>query len=198
MRTRGRVSVRARRQPSTASASSEPRMRLDIRHWPFARMMSSLACCFRISSVPSGVRVRPRTFQGFTSRTDLTRATGLFRRSRLWHRALRHERRRHVGRCRPRMRTGDVDGHAIDGNVLAAVPAESLRVGNTWHSLSSVDACRPQVKRRDNSGFQSVRNARSGSTRSARLAGQQAARVTVVAKMAIAARYAPGSRWLTP
>ena len=57
----------ARRQPSTASASSEPCIRLDIRLWPLAIMTCSVAWQVSVSSVPSGVRARPMTSQGFTA-----------------------------------------------------------------------------------------------------------------------------------
>ena len=49
------------------------------------------------------------------------------------------------------MRLGDVQGETVDRDVLTAVPAESLAVGkmSALHSLSSMRAIRPQVKRRE-------------------------------------------------
>jgi hypothetical protein len=48
------------------------------------------------------------------------------------------------------MRSGDVDGEAVDRDVLTAVPAKSLAVRNlgTLHSPSSMRVYRPHVKRR--------------------------------------------------
>jgi hypothetical protein len=38
------------------------------------------------------------------------------------------------------MRIGDVEGETVDRDVLTAVSAERLAVGNTWH-FSIQDAC---------------------------------------------------------
>ena len=71
----GCSSVRARRQPNVASASSEPCIRLDIRLLPLARMMYSWSRRTSFMSVPSGVSVSPSNSKGFTSVISQERET---------------------------------------------------------------------------------------------------------------------------